>query len=135
MKKATPNYGERKSVPAGDVDAYLSSVPPDLRTALENLRQAIKAAAPQAEELISYRIPTYKYHGPLVHFVARQSYGSFVVVSKPILDMFKSELESYDTSGTTIHFTAEHPLPAALVERIVQARVEENESRVGRRDD
>jgi len=91
MKKVTSNYGAKKGSPTGDVDAYLASVPPDLRTVLENLCQAIKAAAPEAEEVISYQIPTYKYHGPLVHFVARKNYCSFIVASKSILEIFKDE--------------------------------------------
>ncbi len=117
-----------KRAPAKDVDAYLASAPKELRAVLENLRAAIKAAAPKAEELISYSIPTYKYHGPLVHFVARESYCSFIAVSKTVLEKFKDELEDFDTSGTTIHFTAENPLPATLVKKIVKARVAENEA-------
>ena len=131
MKKVASSYRGRRGVPTPGVDTYLSSVPKGLRTVLENLRRAIKAAAPQAEEVISYQIPTYKYHGPLVHFVARKDYCSFIVVSKSILKTFKNELADYETSGTTIHFTAEHPLPAAIVKKIVKARIEENELRVG----
>ncbi len=96
---------------------------------LEKLRKAIKAAAPKAEELISYQIPTYKYHGPLVHFVARKNYCSFIVASKSILEKFSSELIPFDTSGTTIHFSAENPLPAELIKEIVKARIEKNELR------
>ncbi len=125
MKKAASS---KKNAPAKDVDAYLASTPKELRAALENLRAAIQAAAPKAEEMISYQIPTYKYHGPLVHFVARASYCSFIAVSKTVLEKFKSELADFDTSGTTIHFTAENPLPATLVKKIVKARVAENEA-------
>ena len=125
MKKAAAS---KKNAPAKDVDAYLASVPKELRAVLDNLRKAIKAAAPKAEELISYQIPTYKHHGPLVHFVARASYCSLIAVSKTILEKFKDELADFDTSGTTIHFTVEHPLPAALVKKIVTARVTENEA-------
>jgi uncharacterized protein YdhG (YjbR/CyaY superfamily) len=132
-KKAVANDRAQRAVPAGDVDSYLSSVPPALRTVLENLRRGIKAAAPKAEEIISYRIPTYKYHGPLVHFVAREDYCSFIVASKAVLESFKSELADYNTSGTTIHFTAENPLPAALVKKIVKARIAENESAAKRK--
>lgn len=124
MKKVVST---QKRVPAKDVDAYLASVPKELRTVLENLRKAIKAAAPKAEEVISYQIPTYKYHGPLVHFVARPSYCSFIAVSKTVLEKFQDELEDFDTSGTTIHFTAANPLSATLVKKIVKARVAENE--------
>lgn len=112
-----------------DVDAYLAGAPKEMRPMLEKLRRTIRAAAPKAEELISYRIPTYKYHGPLVHFLAHKDYGSFIVVNRAVLEKFKSELEAYDTSGTTIHFTVDKPLSAALVKKIVQARVAENEAR------
>jgi uncharacterized protein YdhG (YjbR/CyaY superfamily) len=127
MNKAASS---KKNAPAKDVDAYLASAPKELRAVLENLRASIKAAAPKAEESISYQIPTYKYHGPVVHFVARQDYCSFIVVSKAVLEKFEDELADFDTSGTTIHFTAEKPLPAKLVKKIVKARIAENESLV-----
>jgi uncharacterized protein YdhG (YjbR/CyaY superfamily) len=111
-----------------NVDAYLATIPQDQRKALESLRKAIKAAAPQAEEVISYRIPTYRYHGPLVHFVAREKYGSFIVASQPVVESFQRELEGFKTSGTTIHFTPKKPLPASLVKKIVKARMKENEA-------
>lgn len=130
MKKAVST---EKSAPAKDVDAYLASAPKELWSALDDLRAAIKAAAPKAEEVISYQIPTYKYHGPLVHFVARTDYGSFIAVSKTVLEKFKDELEDFDTSGTTIHFTAAKPLPAQLVKKIVKARVAENEAHLKRK--
>ncbi|MDZ7311220.1 MAG: DUF1801 domain-containing protein [candidate division KSB1 bacterium] len=117
MKKATSKSSAQKDIPAKEVEAYLASVPQELRTVLENLRAAIKAAAPKAEEVISYQIPTYKYHGPLVHFLAREKYGSLITVSKTILEKFKYELAEFETSETTIHFTAEKPLPAALVKK------------------
>jgi uncharacterized protein YdhG (YjbR/CyaY superfamily) len=127
MKKTVAKRSAKKSTPAKDVDAYLASAPPKMRAALKDLRQAIKAAAPKAEEIISYQIPTYKYHGPLVHFMARESYCSFITVNKEVLEEFKDELAGFDISGTTIHFTPENPLPAALVKRIVKARIAENE--------
>lgn len=73
--------------------------------------------------------PTYKYHGPLVHFVARKKYISFIVVSRSVMETFKNELKPFDTSGTTIHFSAENPLPADLVRKIVELRSKENEER------
>ena len=116
-----------KKIQPKNVDEYLQALPEEMRTTLEKVRQIIKAAAPMAEESISYQIPTYKIHGPLVHFVARKNYCSFIVVSKSILETFKSELEDYDISGTTIHFTPEKPLPATLIQKIVKARFKENE--------
>lgn len=127
MKKTSQNT--KKSTPARDVDGYLATLPKKTSIVLEKLRKAIKAAAPLAEEVISYQIPTYKYHGPLVHFIAHKDYCSFIVTSKTVLKTFASELESFDTSGTTIHFTVEHSLPATLVKKIVKARIAENELR------
>ncbi len=122
---------DRHGDPATTVDGYLAAVPEEARAVLESLRVTIRAAAPEAEERISYRIPTYRYHGPLVHFAAFKDHCSFVVGSESIIEEFESELEGYEISGTTIHFSAENPLPPALVERIVRARMRENEARAG----
>ncbi len=113
--------------PAKNVDEYLNALPHDVRATLEGLRKTIKASAPMAEEVISYQIPTYKYHGALVHFMAAKNHCSFFVVNKSILEEFKDELNDYDISGTTIHFTAENPIPKELVEKIVKRRIKENE--------
>ncbi|RPI17585.1 MAG: DUF1801 domain-containing protein [Ignavibacteriae bacterium] len=119
----------KKSVPAKNVDEYLASLPEDVMVMLEKIRSAIKSAAPKAEEKISYQIPTYKYHKPLIHFMAHKDYCSLIAVSKSILEKFKKELDGYDVSGTTIHFTADNPLPASLVKKIVKERIKENEAR------
>lgn len=108
------------------VDEYLMALPEDQQEALGKIRQAIKSAAPKAEEVISYQIPTYKLNGPLVHFAAFKNHLSLVVVSKSIAELFAKELAPFKSSGRTIHFTPEKPIPAALVKKIVQARVREN---------
>jgi uncharacterized protein YdhG (YjbR/CyaY superfamily) len=133
MKKVTSNRGIKKGVPAKDINAYLAAVPQDVRIVLEKLRKTIKAAAPKAEETISYQIPTFKYLGPLVFFAAFKCHCSFFVASKAIIKTFGSELEPFDTAGTTIHFSAEHPLPATLVKKIVKARIKENELRMNKK--
>lgn len=119
-----------KTPPPPPVDAYLAELPETTRDALEALRRTILAAAPGAEEVISYRIPTYKYHGPLVHFVAHEDYCSLIVVSKATLEAFAGALEEggFEVSGTTVHFAPERPLPPGLVAAIVRARVRENEA-------
>ncbi|WP_414470174.1 iron chaperone [Methanobacterium sp. ACI-7] len=109
------------------VDDYLASVSKKDREVLENLRNTIKSAAPQSEEVISYGIPTYKYKGPLVHFAAFKNYLSFYGINKSLLDTFKDELKDYKISGTTVHFTAEKPLSEEFVRKIVKKRIEENE--------
>lgn len=118
-----------ETTPAKNVDEYLNVLPVEVRTTLEKVRQAIKAAAPKAEEVISYRIPTYKYMGALIHFAAFENHCSLIVVSKNILNFFSKELQSYKTSGTTIHFTNDKSLPATLIQKIVKMRIKENEER------
>ena len=122
--------GTTMTGPAKDVDEYLAAVPAKERAVLEELRRTIRAAAPMAQERISYRMPAYLYHGPLVFFAAFKDHLGFYGVSREVLDTFKNELAPFRTSTTTLHFSAEKPLPASLVTRIVRARVEENERRV-----
>ncbi len=110
------------------VDEYLKILDVKQRKALQQVRNAVKAAAPKAEELISYRIPLYKYSGGhLVALMAAQNHCSFVTMSVPLVKSLKDELKNFNVSGTTIHFTGEKPLPAALVKKIVKARMKENE--------
>lgn len=117
------------TTPARNVDEYLQALPETVRFALEKVRQTIKAAAPEAEEVISYRVPTYKYRGALLHLAAFTKHCSLVVVNKNILATFAQELQAFKTAGTTIHFTPDQPLPAALIRKIVKTRMKQNESR------
>ena len=119
----------KENIPA-TVGEYLNALPADVRSTLEKVRKAIKEAAPKAEEVISYHIPTYKYLGTLVHFAAFKDHCSFFGASKRLLESFKEELQPYNVSGTTIHFRADKPLPSALVKKLVKARIKENEERV-----
>ncbi|MBN1288574.1 MAG: DUF1801 domain-containing protein [Actinobacteria bacterium] len=111
------------------VEEYLSRVPIESRVALELLRETIKSAAPMAEEAISYRIPTFKYKGPLVAFAAFRNHLSFFVMSPAVMEAHSDELAGYKTGEATLHFTADEPLPGKLVEKLVKARIEENEAR------
>jgi uncharacterized protein YdhG (YjbR/CyaY superfamily) len=122
-----------KSTPAENVDAYLAALPQEVRVTLQKLRKTIKAAAPKAEETISYQMPCFKYFGPLVFFAAFKNHCSFFPGSKAILSTFKDELKSYRTSAGTIQFSVEKPLPTTLVRRIIKARLAENETRFARR--
>lgn len=127
MKKT--NTKAAKIVPVTDVDGYLAALPIAQRRALEKLRKIIKAAAPKAQECISWRMPAYKYLGFLVFFAAFKNHCSFFVASTSIMKKLGNELSPYETSGGTIHFTPEKPLPAALVKKIVKTRMKENELR------
>lgn len=110
------------------VDAYLEAQTPAFRKALKTLRTQIKAAAPKAEESISYGMPAYKYKGPLVYFGAFKNHCSFFPGSSSILQNEK-DLKGFTVAKGTIQFTPEKPLPAALIKRIVKERIRENETR------
>ncbi len=109
------------------VDDYLATVPQDARATLLKLRKLIQATVPDATEGISYQIPTFKYKGPLVAFAAFPNHCSFYVMSPAVMEMYKDELKSYDIAKGTIRFPVNKPLPAALVKKLVKARIEENE--------
>lgn len=114
---------------ARDVDAYLAGVPEDKRDALEELRELVKAAAPESFETISYGIPTFNYQGPLVAFSASRNHCGFHLMSPAVMEAFREELEPYKTGTATVRFTPAKPLPAALVKRLVKARMAENRAR------
>jgi uncharacterized protein YdhG (YjbR/CyaY superfamily) len=116
-------------IPAKDVDSYLALQPQHVRIALEKLRQIIKTSAPNAEEIISYGMPAYKFHGMLVYFAAFKNHCSFFPGNASLIEKMKDELKDYTTSKGTIQFTTGKPLPAALVKKIVKARMEENLAR------
>jgi uncharacterized protein YdhG (YjbR/CyaY superfamily) len=119
----------RNVEPAKDVDGYLAAVSAEARAALEKLRKTIRAAAPKATETISYRIPVFKYQGPLVGFAAFKKHCSFFPMSPAVMAAHRRELQGYETSKGTIRFAADKPLPATLVRKMVRARVRENEAR------
>jgi uncharacterized protein YdhG (YjbR/CyaY superfamily) len=108
------------------VSAYLRAVPPAPRAALQKLRKTIKAAAPEATEVISYGIPMFKHHGMLVGYAAFKDHCS-LFMSTHLTKALKKELASYHISKGTIRFTPDEPLPAALVRKLVKARIAQNE--------
>jgi uncharacterized protein YdhG (YjbR/CyaY superfamily) len=116
------------SAPAIDVDAYLAAAPEDARAALEKLRKTIKAAAPKATEVISYQIPAYKHHGLLVGFAALKDHCTFHIMSTAVTRAHAAELKDYKLGKASIRFAPDKPLPAALVTKLVKARLAENES-------
>lgn len=110
------------------VDEYIKKAPPEVRDKLISLRKTIKAAAPpEAQEKISYQIPTFTHHGNLVHFAAFKDHLSLFPGSSGV-EAFKKELVGYKTSKGTIQFPLDKPLPMALITKIVKFRVKENES-------
>ena len=111
-------------------DEYLATLEGDKRAALEKLRQTIKAAAPKAEECISYGLAAFKLNGkPLVALGATANHCAFYLMSGSTVAAHEDELKKYDTSKGTIRFAANKPLPVALVKKLVKARIAENAER------
>ena len=115
------------------IDEYLAPLSSDKRAALEKLRRTIHAAAPGAEECISYMIPAFRLGGRmLVAFGAGANHCAFYPGAHPI-EAHKQILKSYDISKGTIRFPADEPLPATLVRKLVKARIAEQGERRSRR--
>lgn len=112
---------------AKSIDEYLNELTDkNVRAMLENLRQTIKSVAPKAEEVISYAMPAFKYHGMLVYFAAFKNHCSFFPANSSLIAKMEEDLKPYRTAKGTIQFTVEKPLPVALVKKIVKARIQEN---------
>ena len=110
---------------AKTIDEYLKPLSVEQRAALEKLRRAIRAAAPKAEESISYRIPAFRLDGKmLVAFGAAKKHCAFYPGAYPVA-AHRDDLAAYDTSKGTIRFPADRPLPATLVRKLVKARIAE----------
>lgn len=107
------------------VDGYIESFPKSVQTKLSEIREIIRQAAPGATERISYQMPAYFLGGILVYFGAHTKHIGFYPTSSGIT-RFSGELSDYKHSKGAVQFPMDEPLPAALIERIVKFRVEEN---------
>lgn len=113
-----------------DVEDYFARVPEEARATLEKLRKTIKAAVPKAVEVIWYQIPTFKLNErPLVSIAAFKNHCSLFPMSYAVLNAYEDELKSYQTSKGTIRFSLDQPIPAALIKKVVKARIQEHEAR------
>jgi uncharacterized protein YdhG (YjbR/CyaY superfamily) len=111
------------------IDGYIKTFPKEIQKILETVRQAIKNAAPGADEAISYQIPTFKLNGNLVHFAAFKNHIGFYPGSKAI-EIFKKEIASYKSSKGAIQFPLDEPIPLSLIKKIVKYRIKENSNRI-----
>ncbi|MBX3049711.1 MAG: DUF1801 domain-containing protein [Anaerolineales bacterium] len=113
-----------------DVESFLAGVPAEQRSALERLRAQIRAAAPEAIEMISYGVPAFKYKGrPLVSYAAAKIHCSFFVQSPVVMEAHAELLAGYNTSKGTVRFQPEQPLPEELVHALVRARMAETDTK------
>ena len=119
-----------RSKPA-TVDAYLSTVKDERRAALEALRRTIRATLPEAEECISYGIPAFRLHGRIVAGFAATSKGcSYYPFSGSTLATLARDLARYEGTRSAVHFGPDRPLPAALVRKLIRARIAEGDGKL-----
>jgi uncharacterized protein YdhG (YjbR/CyaY superfamily) len=114
------------------IQRYLDELPPEHRAALVRLRKIIQAAAPEAEEVLSYKMPAFRLKGMLVYYASFKDHCSFFVGSSTVRERFSDELERFETGKGTLQFTPDRPIPAGLITRLVKARVAENTGRRAR---
>lgn len=125
-----PMIGPEKAV---DVESYLARCPEPHRTTLEKMRAMIGSVVPkEATEKISYGMPSLQYKGGLVAYAAFKGHCSFFPMSGRLVEEFADELKVYKTSKGTIQFPADKPLPAALVKKMVKARIAQNEAKAAK---
>jgi uncharacterized protein YdhG (YjbR/CyaY superfamily) len=113
-----------------DVVSYFASLPGDKRKALEALRQIIRETSPSSEEVISYQIPTFKYQGYLVAISAQKNHLSLHTMSKALMSAMVDDLKNLDKTVASLHFPYNEPPPKALIQKIIQRRMKENEERM-----
>lgn len=116
----------RKGAPARTVGDYLARVPEPARSTLQAVRRAIRAAAPEATEAISYGLPMFRHQGLLLGYGAAANHCALYGTT---LAAYRKDVEGYDTSKGTIRFPPDRPPPAALVRKIVRAHLAANEAR------
>ena len=107
------------------IDEYIATFPEEIQKILAELRAAIKASAPDAEEKISYQMPTFALKGNLVHFAAHKKHVGFYP-SPSGIQAFKHELSIYEGAKGSVRFPIDKPLPLELISKIVKFRVTEN---------
>jgi len=105
------------------IDEYIAIFPLDVQVILEDVRKAIRDSAPEAQEAISYGIPTFKLNGNLVHFAAYKNHVGFYPGGPSAIEAFRAELSQYTLSKGTIRFPLGEPIPLELVKKIVKFRV------------
>ena len=115
----------REQAGFGSIDDYIATFPEDVQVILQKLRATIKAAAPGAEEKISYQMPAFALNGILVYFAAYKNHIGFYPTGNGV-EAFKAELAGYEGSKGTVRFPIDKPLPLALIRKIVKYRVAES---------
>jgi len=108
-----------------NIDEYIAGFPKDVQKILEKIRRTIRKAAPDAEETISYQMPTFTLRGNLVYFAAYKKHIGLYPAPRGI-EQFKKELSAYEGSKGTVRFPLDEPIPFELISRIVKFRAKDN---------
>jgi uncharacterized protein YdhG (YjbR/CyaY superfamily) len=107
------------------VDDYIASQPAVVQDVLKRVRSAIRNAVPGAEELISYQMPAYKLHGPVLYFASWKQHYSLYPATNRVVEALKKDLAPYEVNKGTIRFPFSRPVPVKLIERIAKLRAKE----------
>jgi len=108
-----------------NIDEYIADFPKEIQILLEQIRSHIKTIVPEAEEVISYGMPAFRFHGILVYFAAFKNHIGFYPTASGIA-AFKEQISGYKNSKGAVQFPIDKPLPMDLIKKIVEYRVEEN---------
>jgi uncharacterized protein YdhG (YjbR/CyaY superfamily) len=115
------------------VDEYLASISEPGRSTLQTMRRYIKAAAPHAEETLSYGIPCYKHEGVLVNRGGAKKHVALYGIGSNLMHQYADELKPYLSGDSTVRMPLDAPMPEALVTKLVKARIAENEARTAKK--
>jgi uncharacterized protein YdhG (YjbR/CyaY superfamily) len=112
-----------------NIDEYICGFPPGVQEILKRIRAIVRQAAPEAKEAIKYRMPTFVFHGNLVHFAAFQKHVGFYPTPSAI-EAFSNGLAGYHSAKGSIQFPLDKPVPFSLVRKLVQFRVKETRKKL-----
>jgi len=119
---------EKAKVALETVDQYIAAFPTDVKKRMQQLRKTIKAAAPKADEMISYQMAGYKYFGMLVYFAAYKNHIGFYPGAGGVLEFYK-KLSSFKSAKGSVQFPHDRPIPYDVISKIVKFRVKQNEEK------
>jgi len=119
---------EMKKGSYSSIDEYIAMFPQDVQKKLQEVRATIKAAAPEAQEKISYQMPAFTLDGNLVYFAAFKNHIGFYPIPSGI-EAFKEELSQYEQGKGSVQFPLDRPMPLDLITRIVKFRAAENKKK------
>ena len=119
---------EKAKVALETVDQYIAAFPTDVKKRMQQLRKTIKAAAPKADEMISYQMAGYKYFGMLVYFAAYKNHIGFYPGAGGVLEFYK-KLSSFKSAKGSVQFPHDRPIPYEVISKVVKFRVKQNEEK------